>query len=73
MILCIQSRVLVDIPNLEPEPTGVDAPVANDEEDGKARLCDKVEDAVEDGLGVRGDVVAAFAETPGDGVEEPDY
>ena len=49
----------------------VDVAVAPDEESTEAGLGDEVKDGVEDGLGVGRDDVATLAETPGNGVQDP--
>lgn len=50
---------------------GVDLVVAKEEQEAKARLGEDVEDAVEDGLRVRVDDVAALGQAPGDGIQKP--
>jgi hypothetical protein len=42
------------------------------EQRAEADFCEKVQHGVEDGFAVWGDVVSAFAEPPGDRVEEPE-
>merc|ERR1712137_287546 len=49
----------------------IDVAVAPDEESTEAGLGDEVKDGVEDGLGVGRDDIATLAETPGNGVQDP--
>lgn len=50
----------------------VDVAMTPDEKGTKARLREEIKDTVEDSLGVGGDDVASLAETPGDGVQDPE-
>lgn len=49
----------------------IDVAMAPEKESTEARLSDEVKDAVEDGLRVGRDDIATLAETPGNGVQNP--
>lgn len=57
--------------NVQAELLGSDVAVTPKQEGTPDRLCNNIEDTVEDGLRVRVDDVATFAQAPGNGVQEP--
>ncbi|KAH9821368.1 hypothetical protein Tdes44962_MAKER04965 [Teratosphaeria destructans] len=65
--------LLIVVAEPHAHPGRIDAPVSDQQEDGEERLGAEVQDAVEDCLAVRCDHVAAFADAPGDGVQQPDH
>ena len=65
-------RIHSIIANVEPQACRVDATVTPEQKTSEYRLGADVENAVEDGFTVRRDHVAAFAQTPSDGVQEPE-
>ena len=72
LLLALELEVLlVVVVDVQAEPARVDVAVAPDEQSTKDRLGKNIEDAIEDGLRVRRDVVATLAQTPGDGVKSP--
>lgn len=70
--LLVEHSVVVVVPDLETQASGVNVPVAPEEESTEAGLGEEVEDTVEDGLAVRGNNVTALAQTPGNWVEDPE-
>lgn len=70
--LLLEHSVVVVVADLEAEASGVDVAVAPKEEGAEDGLGEEVEDAIEDGFAVGGDDVAALAETPGNGVQDPE-
>lgn len=70
--LLLNVVVILVVHNGHANVSRVDVAVAPDEESTEAGLSDEVEDTVEDGLGVGGDDVTTLAETPGDGVQNPE-
>lgn len=66
------SWVLVVVADAETETSRVDVAVTEQEEGTENGLGEQVKDTVEDSLGVRGDKVTTLANTPSDGVEEPE-
>ena len=64
--------IAIVVTNDQTKSRGVNVPVPPDEQGAKEGLREKVQDTVEDGLGVRGDDVSAFADAPGDGVQDPE-
>lgn len=71
-VVGVPVRVFVVITNVQAHAGGLNALVADDEHQAEEGFGAGVQDAVEDGLRVGVEDIAAFAETPGDGVEEPD-
>ena len=63
---------LIDIANSESKASRVDVAMTEEEQRTKDRLRDKIEDTVEDSLRVRRDDIATLADTPGDGIQDPD-
>lgn len=77
MLLVVKRAVAGDgdvviVADVDAEAVGVDVAVTPEEEGTEDGLGQDVENAVEDGLGVGGDDVAALAQAPGDRVEEPE-
>jgi hypothetical protein len=71
--LILNRRVLlVVVVDVKTKTGRVNSAVTPDEEGTEDRLGDQVENTVEDGLRVRRDDVATLADTPGDGVEDPE-
>lgn len=68
----MESRGFIDIANAQAHARRVDVPVTGDEHNAEDRLGAEVQRAVEGGLRVRGNDIAAFAETPADRIEEPE-
>lgn len=67
----MHNRITIVIADSHTDRCRVDIAVAPNEKSTENRLSDEVEDAVEDGLRVGRDDVATLAETPGNGVQEP--
>lgn len=65
-------RILFIRADVKTESGGLDVAMAPQEESTEDGLGHDVEDTVEDGFGIGGDDVAALAEAPGDGVQEPE-
>ena len=65
-------RILVVIPDMQAQTSGVDVAVTEQQDGSKDRLGQDIQDSVKDGLAVGGDDIATLAETPGDRVEEPE-
>jgi hypothetical protein len=65
-------RITIVVSDRHADRRGVDVTVAPDEEGAEDGLGDEVEDTVEDGFRVGRDDVATLAETPGDGVQDPE-
>lgn len=63
--------VMIVVLDSKTKTSRVNIPVSPDEESTEHWLCQKVEDAVEDGLRVWRDDVATLGNTPGDGVQYP--
>lgn len=63
---------LAGIPDMQSQNRRVNSAVTPKEQSAKNGFGQDVEDSVEDGLGVGGDDVAAFGQTPGNWVEEPE-
>ncbi len=66
------ARKLIIITDMNSQSSRVDVAMTPEEKGTEHRLGQDIKDTVEDGLGIGGDDVAAFAETPGDRVEEPE-
>ena len=64
--------ILVVIPDVQPEPGRVDIAVTPEQQRTKERFGEEIQDAVEDGLGIGRDDVAALADAPRDRVQEPE-
>lgn len=65
-------RILMVITDMKTQAGRVDVTVTPEEKSTEDGLGHNIEHAVEDGFRVRGDDVAAFADTPGDRVEKPE-
>lgn len=73
VVFLLNTRVTVArLSDAEPESTRVDGTVAPEQQEGEDGLGDDIQDAVEDGLGVRVDDIASLSNTPGNRVKEPD-
>lgn len=70
--LLLEHSVVVVVPDLETEASGVDVPVAPEEESTEDGLGEEVEDTVEDSLAIGGNDVTALAQSPGNWVEDPE-
>ncbi len=71
-IAMVLLRGLVRLADIAAQGTGGRFAVAPEEQTGEHDLGHYVENAVEDGLGVRVNDVTAFGQTPGDRIEEPE-
>ena len=67
----MDKRIAIVVLDSETETRGVNLQVAVDEESAEDRLGEEIENRVENGFGVGRDDIATFAETPGNGVENP--
>lgn len=72
LAIAADDRILIVVADVEPKVSRIDVAVAEDEKGTEDWLGEKVEDTIEDGLGVRGNDVAALTDTPGDGIEDPE-
>lgn len=74
VMMSVPVVVIQDTPvlgKLEAHPVVVDLARGKDEREREEGLGEDVEDAVEDGFRVVGDLVAGFGDAPADWVEEP--
>jgi len=62
---------IVVIPHIEPQPLGVDLPVAPEKDSTAERNKAAIEHTVKDEFGIRRDNIATLTDTPADGVEHP--
>ena len=67
----VDSWILVVIPDVETEPCWVNAAMTPEQKGPENWLGEEIQDAVEDGLGIRRDDVAALADAPCDRIQEP--
>ena len=65
-------RILIIVPDMQTQSSGVNITMTPEQQGAKDRLGEQIQDAVEDGLGIWRDDVAAFADAPCDGVQEPE-
>ena len=70
--LLVNNRITVIIPDGHTDRCRVDVAVTPDEESTKTGLSNEVKDTVEDSLRVGRNDVATLAETPGNGVQDPE-
>jgi hypothetical protein len=63
---------LINISDSQPKASRVDVAMTKEEQGSKDRLGNKVENTVEDSLGIRRDKIATLANTPGNWVKNPD-
>jgi len=71
-VVRVPVRLFGIITDVETHAGAVDALVAQDEHQAEDRLGEDIQNPVEDGFGVGVQDVGTFAESPGDGVKEPD-
>jgi|SRR5690242_4153891 len=69
--LLLEVVVILVIHDGHADVSRVDVAMTPEKKGTEARLSNEVKDAVEDGLGVGRDDIAALAETPGNGVQNP--
>jgi hypothetical protein len=71
LLVVVGQRVII-VTDVETHVGRINIPVTGDEGDAEHWFGAKVKDTIEDSLGVRGDNVSSFADTPGNRVAAPD-
>lgn len=64
--------IIIIVADMKTKSGRVDVAMPPKEKSTEDRLGHEVEHAIENGFGIRGDDIAAFGETPGNGVQEPE-
>jgi hypothetical protein len=71
-LLLTNERIAFIVIDVEAQSSQINVPVSPDEERTKHRLGQEIQDTVEHGLGVGSNEVTTFADTPCNGVEDPE-